>query len=189
MAKPNLYPINNRAHATILEALRYYQRCTNPGDRQFFDIATDGGTLTPLDDDEIDSLCEELNHDGLNLAESIAHFTGNEAEPRYTLIQQGGSSCELYIHSHETEEEAEQDRIDCARDGAYETSDIVEIPPELAALGEIFYEAAEALLEASTDTMCVDVDPMSGEHCDKCGDELESSQIGLCDDCQEPSHG
>ena len=28
---------------------------------EWLDIATDGGTIVPLDDDEIDALCERLN--------------------------------------------------------------------------------------------------------------------------------
>lgn len=52
---------DNRKTATILAALRYWQRegLTSSGHEQ--DIATDGNTLTPLTVTEIDALCEEIN--------------------------------------------------------------------------------------------------------------------------------
>jgi hypothetical protein len=59
--------LNNRELATVLAALRYWQRhglpqCLDsknhlPED----DIATDGGTLAPMRKPEIDVLCERLN--------------------------------------------------------------------------------------------------------------------------------
>lgn len=50
-----------RALATILAALRYWQRegLASAGHEQ--DIATDGGVLAALTADEIDALCEDLN--------------------------------------------------------------------------------------------------------------------------------
>lgn len=39
--------------------------------------------------------------------------------------------------------------------------------------------------DARLDENPLERDPMAGEHCDSCHAELESSQIGLCDDCQE----
>lgn len=60
-------PLNPRQTATILAALRYWQRhqaalvgASNsaiPED----DIATDSGTLEPMRPDEIDGLCEHIN--------------------------------------------------------------------------------------------------------------------------------
>ena len=48
--------------STIIAALRMYQfelAINTLG--EWLDIATDGGTIVPLDDDEIDALCERLN--------------------------------------------------------------------------------------------------------------------------------
>lgn len=70
------------------------------------------------------------------------------ARPAFVVIQEGGSSGEIYVHSHESHADAEDDRIDCAK-GAYRTSRIIEIPPALAELGEAFYEVLEQVLEAS----------------------------------------
>ncbi|WP_126223538.1 hypothetical protein [Burkholderia ambifaria] len=66
----------------------------------------------------------------------------------FVLIQEGGSSEELYVHSHDSREAAEQDRIDCWTDGAYRTSEIIEVPASLANQPG-FYEFAESLLKVS----------------------------------------
>jgi hypothetical protein len=50
-------------HATVLAALRYWQRI-GPSmymARDEYDIATDGGTKEPLQPDAIDRLCERIN--------------------------------------------------------------------------------------------------------------------------------
>jgi hypothetical protein len=57
-------PFNDRETATILAALRYWQARTpaNPERaRAIEEIATDGRTLDPLDEKEIDTLCEAIN--------------------------------------------------------------------------------------------------------------------------------
>lgn len=71
-----------------------------------------------------------------------------EEEPVYVLIQEGGSSAELYVHAHNTFADAEDDRQSCADEGAYRTSStIVEVPASLANHPK-FYEIAEKLLGA-----------------------------------------
>lgn len=51
--------------ATMLAALRYYQQqgMCDEGKRppDIDDIATDGGSVTALDEDEVDDLCQQLN--------------------------------------------------------------------------------------------------------------------------------
>jgi hypothetical protein len=73
----------------------------------------------------------------------------------FILIQEGGSSSELYIHAHDTIEDADQDRIDCSRDGSYATSEVLEIPASLS--NEDFYQAAEALLRMSRELEVVEI--------------------------------
>lgn len=54
--------MNDREHATVLAALRLWQMQRErdiPG--SLMEVATDGHTLEPLTDDEIDALCERLN--------------------------------------------------------------------------------------------------------------------------------
>ncbi|MDR6397920.1 hypothetical protein ACTOWA_00535 [Herbaspirillum seropedicae] len=57
--------VSEAEKATILAALRIYQQQLNlrggavPSD--VFDIANVGGTVDPLDDFEIDALCERIN--------------------------------------------------------------------------------------------------------------------------------
>jgi hypothetical protein len=65
--------------------------------------------------------------------------------PVFVLIQEGGTSFELYIHAHTTREEAEDDRVSCETNGAYRTSDILEVPSRLADQPG-FYELAEQLV-------------------------------------------
>jgi hypothetical protein len=54
---------NDRDKSTVLAALRFWQRegWRSGGHEQ--DIASNGGTLLPLTEAEIDVLCEELNFD------------------------------------------------------------------------------------------------------------------------------
>lgn len=74
----------------------------------------------------------------------------------FVLLQEGGSSTELSLHAHTTREEADQDRINCARDGAYRTSPVVEVPASLAKHPE-FYETVEAILACAKDLDLVSV--------------------------------
>lgn len=53
-------PLTLRELATVLAALRYWQR-HRPSNPELRDIATDGGTLTPLDTHDIDALYDHLN--------------------------------------------------------------------------------------------------------------------------------
>jgi hypothetical protein len=60
---PNAISLDDRELATVLAALRNW--CSDTIDSAISlaidDIATNGGTLTPLDAEEINSLCERLN--------------------------------------------------------------------------------------------------------------------------------
>lgn len=83
---------DKRQLATVLAALRYWQRegLMNGGHEQ--DIATDGGTVTPLSKEEIDSQCETINRDDLfrYLDLSTGHLSAEtrdwltEATPSYS---------------------------------------------------------------------------------------------------------
>ena len=60
--------VNQRELATILAALRFHQDENLQGgeaipDKVVSDIATDGGTLQPLDFAEVEELCQRLNLD------------------------------------------------------------------------------------------------------------------------------
>lgn len=70
------------------------------------------------------------------------------AKPVYVLVQEGGSSSELYLHAHATLEDAEADRVSCAEHGSYRTSSVVEVPADLAAHPR-FYEVVEQLVRAA----------------------------------------
>lgn len=73
--RPGIF-LDGRELATVLAALRYWQRTRPQGTTNTLygkdlsdaalmegDIATDGGSLKPLAANEIDSLCERLNHE------------------------------------------------------------------------------------------------------------------------------
>lgn len=100
----------------------------------------------------------KFDADGVVLSVAAADATALEtpATPAFAVIQEGGSSDELYVHSHSTEDDAEEDRYSCAEDGSYRTSQVVQIPPALAALGEVFYETAESMLKASAELECAE---------------------------------
>lgn len=71
----------------------------------------------------------------------------SKAKPTFVVIQEGGTSEELYVHAHYTKDAAQADRIECAA-GSYRTTKPVKIPPELAKLGEVFYTTVEAIIES-----------------------------------------
>lgn len=79
-----------------------------------------------------------------------------EPSPTYCLVQEGGSSTELYLHAWNSKEEAEQDRVDCSKDGAYRTSDVFEVPGMLARQPG-FFNVVEAAVQAVVTLECVDV--------------------------------
>ena len=63
--------VDDRQLATILAALRFHQSENLQGsgvvlDQPTSEIATDGGRLTALDYDEVESLCQMLNIDDVN---------------------------------------------------------------------------------------------------------------------------
>ncbi len=53
--------MNERQVGTALAALRLWQRQTDGEARREDDIASNGGRVEPLSDEEIDELCEALN--------------------------------------------------------------------------------------------------------------------------------
>lgn len=59
----DVYRLNDREHATVLAALRYWQAQREEVVAEN-DIATNGGTVLALTDHEIDALCERLNCGG-----------------------------------------------------------------------------------------------------------------------------
>jgi hypothetical protein len=90
----------------------------------------------------------------------------------FVLLQQGGSSDSIYVHSHETEDDAEADRYNCRDNGAYNTSSIIEAPPLLSALGEVFYEFLDEFCRLANDMSMPEGDnPYAGEDDEALEDE------------------
>jgi len=67
-------------------------------------------------------------------------------KPTYVVVQEGGSSSELYFHAWPTRTEANTDRKYCAT-AAYKTSPVIRVPATAAALGEDFFEPAENIMQ------------------------------------------
>lgn len=88
--------VDSRQLATILAALRYWQRVSASPDCAEVDIADNSGTLTPLSPGEIDSLCvrinpsstktplERLKDKGLTIGECIRAFS-SPADDSYVV--------------------------------------------------------------------------------------------------------
>lgn len=91
----------------------------------------------------------------VTLSDGVVKFRNGQSfdlraalKPAYAVVQEGGSSMELYLHSWPSRGEATFDRKDCAK-AAYRTSPVIKLPAAAAALGEGFYEAAEELIQAT----------------------------------------
>lgn len=95
-----------------------------------------------------------IDHEGnpvvLQLRLNDTILTPDYEDVVYVFVQEGGSSGELYIHTHTTRAGAEAGRVSCRDEGSYRTSeDIIEVPVSLAS-HPMFYEFAEMLVGATT---------------------------------------
>lgn len=66
----------------------------------------------------------------------------------FLVIQEGGTSDELYAHGFDTRAAARRYRRNCETDGAYRTSEVLEVPRTLMDHPD-FMEVAEAIAGAS----------------------------------------
>ncbi|MGY0497114.1 hypothetical protein ACWZHB_01260 [Nocardia sp. FBN12] len=64
----------------------------------------------------------------------------------FVYIQEGGASNEFYVHAFDTEDEADDGRANCARDGAYRTTPIFEFPDIPDEFVGPLFDAVEELL-------------------------------------------
>lgn len=72
----NLYSLTTAERDTILAALRFYQ---SGGAHDVSDIAADNGE--PLNADQIDGLCVQLNSDGIDQGQALNHFGVKDEHP------------------------------------------------------------------------------------------------------------
>lgn len=70
------------------------------------------------------------------------------------VIQEGGSSTEMYVHAHENLKQARADRRSCAK-AAYRTSELIKVPEALSLVLQDFpgaeaefYRLLEEVLKA-----------------------------------------
>jgi hypothetical protein len=75
---------------------------------------------------------------------------GEEAarKPAFVTVQGAGDGTDLTVHTWSTQMDAEDDRIACAADGIYGTSEVLEVPGCLAEQPD-FYRVAEAIVQAA----------------------------------------
>lgn len=99
----------------------------------------------------------DIRQAAVNLCVALLAKPKTKAESAFVYVQEGGSSSELYLHSHETAKAAHAGRISCS-EAAYRTGPVIEVPPELAALGEVFYGTVEDILGSLDDLNCVEDD-------------------------------
>ncbi|MGY2488272.1 hypothetical protein [Cupriavidus sp. CP313] len=75
---------------------------------------------------------------------------GDQPEPHFIVIQEGGTSAELYVQSLESAGDADAYRVDCTQEGGYRTSPYIEVPASLAG-HPLFYGIAEKLVRATAE--------------------------------------
>lgn len=106
----------------------------------------------PIDADGLQARMQNfLSTDGLREQVKVTGGDDSDAKTAFILLQEGGSSDSIYVHAHETEEEAEADRYSCRDDGSYRTTPVIEAPPLLTALGEVFYEFLDSFCRLAND--------------------------------------
>lgn len=81
----------------------------------------------------------------LYFGEVASDSTGEFA---YVVVQEGGSSSELYVHIRDTHADAVAHRIDCRDEGSYRTSEVIKVPDSLASHPD-FLAIVSQLLKAS----------------------------------------
>ena len=94
------------------------------------------------EDDEGDKMDFLISKDGIAIWPTLANpYT------TYVVVQEGGSSTEIYAHAYESREAAEYNRLSCAS-GSYRTSEVIEVPESLTRHPE-FFNSLEQILRAS----------------------------------------
>lgn len=104
----------------------------------------DSATFMFIDaDGEHVDVCLMKAKQPLRLAASVEEGKG----PHFLVIQEGGSSQELYVQSLFTRAQAARYQASCGAEGAYRTSDVIEVSADLAEHPD-FYRIAEQLARA-----------------------------------------
>lgn len=75
----------------------------------------------------------------------------------YIIIQEGGSSREIYAHGWNTLKECRHDRKDCAK-GSYRTSEPIRVPQHLSKLLKTDRQALEDFWKTIDDTLKASLD-------------------------------
>lgn len=73
-----------------------------------------------------------------------------ENEYAYIVVQEGGTSTELYVITFDTEEDANEYREECSRDGGYSTTPPVRVPKGLEQYLNEIQEVVRSLSDLET---------------------------------------
>jgi hypothetical protein len=65
----------------------------------------------------------------------------------FLVVQQGGSSREMYLHAFDTLEQADKYRADAYENGAYQTSEVFEVPVGI----ETYMEEIQDIIAAAVE--------------------------------------
>lgn len=83
--------------------------------------------------------------------QALERALARQDEPVYFVVQEGGSSTELYVHGFDAAQDAQDYRKSCHHDGSYRTSSVVEVPRAMADSHPGAVEALQALVMAGSD--------------------------------------
>ncbi|TXI19942.1 MAG: hypothetical protein E6Q67_09835 [Roseateles sp.] len=136
------------------------------------DVKAGSGSVLPTDLNELmlhvlDRLAAGENFSAVveatGITARVTEAMNAQKDPVYVVLQEGGSSEEMFVHHHSSMAEANKDRVGCAKD-AYRTSVVIEVPGTLAAHDDVFYEAVQKILAASKDLAYAEEDGDDMDH-------------------------
>lgn len=81
----------------------------------------------------LNALIEHVKTEDKSPADSVVSADGDNVSG-YVVVQEGGSTGEVYVHTFDTDVEADDYRVEAAK-GGYRTSDVISIPASLDILG------------------------------------------------------
>lgn len=87
----------------------------------------------------------------------VTEALADQGKPCYVVIQEGGSSDELYVNAYDDQASADAFRVDCTSDGSYRTSPVIQAPRSLVDHPE-FLDVAKSLARSVLELDYVDVD-------------------------------
>jgi hypothetical protein len=128
------------------------------------------------DGDSFNDVVEETG-----ITARVAEAIQKQSKPAFYIVQEGGSSEELYVHGFDSSKDAEAHRVSCSK-SSYRTTEVVEVPGAVANCDGNFDQALADVLKSMSSLESVDV-PEGEEHVyiSPGGDEFVVTQDGNVD--------